>query len=270
MGFGPEIFPRLLIERDPPERLELCSEVFETSDLEFRPGSLVPGTRWIPAGATGDVGESLSMSFDGAALQNNIALIRIPRGVLEGHLLTDAAWQDSEAKRRDLKERVDEVCRPLSSTPSALQHRGMFKPVRGTVSPCTTRHPEDRRLAGLHIDRLDQEPIATIGRPMSRFCINLGPRRRWFVFLPIALSRVVTASRLSERDVLSSVHFRRYVKERPDHVVCRIRLEPGEAYIAPTHLLLHDGQSDSEQGERMYMVAGPFDQTGQARSLSVV
>jgi len=49
--------------------------------------------------------------------------------------------------------------------------------VKGTASAHTTRNPEDRRLAGLHIDQLEHGPIAEFKRPMSRLSFNLGLAR---------------------------------------------------------------------------------------------
>jgi hypothetical protein len=264
------IFPKLLVETVPPERLEFCREVTTSSDPEFRPGSLVPGGHWTPATTEGS-GEIPWMRFgDGGTLRHNMALIRMPPTLLEGHLLTQVEWRDSEARRRDLKARVDEVCRLLSSTPTVMRHRGTFKGVRGNTSSCTTRHPSDRRLVGLHVDQIDGEPIARVERTMSRLCVNLGPARRWFVFMSVPLESVVAARRLSERDVLTSEHFRHFLQGRPSHIAWRIRVEPGDAYIAPTQILLHDGQSDSRDGERLYTVVGHFDQTARARDLSVI
>jgi hypothetical protein len=266
-----DILPKLLVERAPPERLEFCRELATSSDPEFRPGSLVPGTHWTPATATEQSGETPWMRFsDGGTLRHNLALIRMPPALLEGHLLTEIGWHHSEARRHDLKVRVDEVCRLLSSEPYALDHKGTFKGVKGKTSPCTTRHPSDQRLVGLHVDQIDHEPIATIERAMSRFCVNLGPARRWFVFLPVALESVVEGCQLTERDRLRSEHFHRSLQRRTLPIAYRIRIDPGDAYIAPTQILLHDGQSDSQQGERLYTVVGPFDQTAQARNLSVL
>jgi hypothetical protein len=265
------LFPKLLVRGVPPERLEYCSEVMPSSDPEFCPGSLVPGSCWLPAAAAKELDDMPWIPFsEDVSLFHNVALIRMPPDALDGHLVNQAEWRDSEAKRVDLRERLEELCRPLSSVPAALQHRGTFMGVRGTTSLCTTRHPVGRRLVGLHIDRIDSEPIATIEGARNRLCVNLGPGRRWFVFMPLPLAHVVAACRLSDRDVLTSEHLRCYLKDRRSHVVWRIRLEPGDAYIAPTQILLHDGQSDSQDGERLYTVVGPFDQIARARELSIL
>jgi hypothetical protein len=266
-----DICPKLLVKRVPPERLEFCSQTAESSDPEFCPGSVVPGARWTPATAVDGANETSWMSFgEGVPLLHNVALIRMPPGLLDGHLLTNVEWRDSEARRSDLKARVDEVCRVLTSTPAAMRHRGTFHGVPGKTSACTTRHPSSRRLVGLHIDMIDSEPIAVADRAMNRLCVNLGPGRRWFVFMPVALQSVVAACRLREADVLTSEHFRHFLHGRTAPLVYRISVEPGDAYIAPTQILLHDGQSDSQDGQHLYTVVGPFDQTAQVRDMSVI
>jgi hypothetical protein len=269
MALAVEILPRLLAEHRAPERLEVCFEVCETDDPEFRPGSLVPAGAWMPAQEAGELAEPPWASFGDATLAHNVALIRFPRAVLQGHLLSDARWEDSEARRADLRACIDELCRSLSSAPESLQHRGTFRGVPGSASPHTTRHPADRRLVGLHVDGLVEE-LESMEQPLSRLSVNLGPAARYFVFLPAPISEVLESAGRSPRDKLYSADFHRWLRGRPSVVACRIRLEPAEAYIAPTHLLLHDGQSLAAQGERLYTVAGPFDQTEPARLLSVV
>jgi hypothetical protein len=271
MAAAGTLLPKLLVSRVPPSCLELCSQLTATDDPEFRPGSLVPAAQWTPAGAANDLDETPWLAFGKAGtLRHNVALLRLPSEPWKGHLLTNSHWHQSGEFCRELRARVDDVCRALSSAPDDLLHKGTFKGVRGETTTCTTRHPSDGRLVGLHVDNLQREPIATIDRTISRFCLNLGPNRRWFAFLPLDVASVVSACRLSEHDILTSRHFQQALRGRLHPPICRIPVEPGDAYIAPTQILLHDGHSDSQDGEYMYTVVGLFDQTSEAASLSAV
>jgi hypothetical protein len=270
---GERIFPRLLVSRVPVERLEICAslEVAGEDDPEFRPGSLVPVGDWTHVSGEGRSGEQPWVGFDdGATLDHNVALLRLPPEMSEGHLLREAEWSETPEQRRDLQSRVDQVCRLLTSTPRELRHNGTFRGVRGERTGCTTRHPDDRRLVGLHVDTVENAPVATLQHTLSRFCLNLGPNRRWFVFLPLDVSTVVNTCELAENDVPRSRHFRDTAMQRAPHAAWRIALEPGEGYIAPTQIMLHDGASASRDGEYLYTVLGHFDRTAQARSLSIL
>lgn len=266
------IFPRLLVSRLPPERLETCAtlEVTGEDDPEFRPGSLVPVGEWTPvSGESEHIGGRPWVGFDdGATLDHNVALLRLPPETSEGHLLHEAEWRPE--RYRDLRDRVDQVCRLLTSTPDELQHKGAFLGVRGERTTCTTRHPDDQRLVGLHLDTVENTPVATLERTLSRFCLNLGPNRRWFVFLPLDVRTVVDTCELAESDVPRSRHFRDAALQGAPQAACRIPLEPGDGYIAPTQIMLHDGASASLEGEYLYTVLGRFDRTAEACSLSVL
>jgi hypothetical protein len=251
----------------------VCSEVEVTSDHdeEFHPGSLIPGGTWVKTAEEPRADKRPWLAFsDGASLRHNVVLLKLPAEASAGHLLSESQATYSDARLPDLRARLDEVCRMLTSEPDALDHKGTFRGFRSERTMCTTRHPGDRRLVGLHLDTLQSEPVATLHRATSRLCLNLGPNPRWFVFLPLDVDAVIDACGLGETDVLYSRHFRQTVVQRAHPPVSRVRLDPGEAYIAPTQLMLHDGQSDSRDGEYLYTVLGFFDQTGEAQRLSAV
>jgi hypothetical protein len=265
----PDIKPRLLVTSNPPEQLELCSKVVATTDPEFWPGSLVPGEDWVPAPNYEDNGETPWVDFEHpSGLSHNVVLLTVPPGLLGGHLVAEGSEAPPIRSSEDLEARVDGFCRSLSSVPDELSHRGIFQGFRGASSVCTTRHPVDRRLVGLHVDALEKHPVTFVDRAASRFCVNLGPTRRWFVFAPLSLTTVVAECGLSEQDVLVSKHFQHALLGSGATPVCRLALRPGDAYIAPTQLLLHDGQSETVAGGRMYSVVGRFDKTEAARRFS--
>jgi len=73
---------------------------------------------------------------------------------------------------------------------------------------------------------------------------------------------------LADHDVPVGKHFQQALLRSGTRVVCRIALRRGDAYIAPTQLLLHDGQSETAAGGRMYSVVGRFDRTESAQEIS--
>jgi hypothetical protein len=117
---------------------------------------------------------------------------------------------------------------------------------------------------GLHLDNWYRAELDARENAPNRISINLGTTARYFLYinLPLAAIGALTFqqcpsdSRIHDtqhglRAVFMS-HFRAYP-------VVRIRLDPGEGYIAPTENLIHDGTTPGEHGSDIqYRVRGRF------------
>jgi hypothetical protein len=84
--------------------------------------------------------------------------------------------------------------------------------------------------------------VTFVDRAASRFGVNLGPTRCWFVFTPLSLTTVVVECGLSEQDG------------------CRSKTVVGARRSCE--------QSETVAGGRMYSVVGRFDKADAARPLS--
>lgn len=96
---------------------------------------------------------------------------------------------------------------------------------------------------GLHVDNWDRLPPARRTEARNRLCVNLGSERRYLLFLPVSLRRMLetlgpAASQLPHIDLIQQF-FDRY----PELPVCRLPILPGEAYVAPTDNIVHDGST---------------------------
>jgi hypothetical protein len=92
---------------------------------------------------------------------------------------------------------------------------------------------------GLHVDSWDGTSVPQSGAARSRICVNLGEEPRRFQFLPIIFaSQDPQAYGLGEgaRDALAE----RILATRGGPVL-ELSLAPGEAYLAPTDNIIHDG-----------------------------
>jgi len=107
----------------------------------------------------------------------------------------------------------------------------------------------------LHFDSWDRLGPLDRGRATNRLCVNIGRGSRQFLFVPKPAAEAVRELALRRIDVLSDEQAlrdstgrldlaRRYLEVFPDTPVLRLRVLPGEAYIAPTENLIHDGSSD--------------------------
>jgi hypothetical protein len=104
------------------------------------------------------------------------------------------------------------------------------------------------RYIGLHVDIWDRCKIDSLHLATNRICVNVGQDDRYFLFLPISLMAIASVlSRVIGPDwKVPRRHTdiaRQFMEQFPDTPVIRCRLAPGEAYIAPTENLVHDGSS---------------------------
>ncbi|WP_125778119.1 hypothetical protein [Antribacter gilvus] len=102
---------------------------------------------------------------------------------------------------------------------------------------------------GIHVDNFDRLPILHRTLARRRLGINLGPGPRWLI---AATTNVLDACQaLGIEDPGHYPHtddLRAYIAEGASLRLLRIRLDPGDAYIAPTELLPHDGSTVGASG----------------------
>lgn len=123
-------------------------------------------------------------------------------------------------------------------------------PSRQTIS----LDPDTRALVGLHVDSWYRHEFG-IDRRMfapNRVCINLGSDDRFFLFLNIPIGQMHEIVRDTNADsahgydpssVGPSCVARAFMRLFPAYPVVRVRIRPGEAYVAPTENIAHDGSS---------------------------
>jgi hypothetical protein len=111
----------------------------------------------------------------------------------------------------------------------------------GRNPPCmatVTRDPRSDLLVGLHVDTFEayNEDGTSAG---NRVSINIGQSPRYFLFVPYDFREIARRGDLSQA---GSVVLR-FFESRPAAAVVRVRIDPGEAYIAPTESIIHDASS---------------------------
>ena len=101
---------------------------------------------------------------------------------------------------------------------------------------------------GMHLDSHDLHPLRRRHKSRNRICINLGREERFFLFINLPLMNMFHALGLSDKEDIFR-HYRglnlgyEFMKRYPSYPVMKLRVEPGEAYIAPTDNIIHDGSS---------------------------
>ncbi|MFD7320557.1 hypothetical protein ACFV9D_05615 [Streptomyces sp. NPDC059875] len=142
-------------------------------------------------------------------------------------------------------DHLDELAKPMGDPDAQYIGQAHAKPDMLT----TTDNYRDGRLIGLHLDNWDkliyeQKPF---GR--RRLALNFGPGTRYIILGAIdaqAICRAVHPEDYAHRYPHTNDYRTHVAAGRPTHCV-RIRLDPGEGYIAPTEFLLHDGSTEGQE-----------------------
>ncbi|GHF58960.1 hypothetical protein GCM10018790_41150 [Kitasatospora xanthocidica] len=111
----------------------------------------------------------------------------------------------------------------------------------------TTPDYQNGRLIGLHLDNWDKLNYTDKHTGRRRLCINLGPGSRYIL---LGDTDAQTICRAVREDYASCYphtdDLRSYAALGLPLRCLRIRLDPGEGYIAPTEFLPHDGSTEDQ------------------------
>jgi hypothetical protein len=238
------------------DRLELSNgsrpvTAEEIDRFGYEAGARVPREPWRPPSAA----ENAALATSGRPTDWSRALCVVSLGEPEvtlPELLREADGRPSRRAMRLLR-RVCELGEPLSSSG-------------------VTRNPADlrtltidggsRRRIGLHVDNWDDLGLVDKHRATNRLSVNVGAGHRYFLYLPMGLGDMaeLLVRELGPAGVPAgrySVIGRRFMALFPHLPVVRCRLAPGEAYVAPTENLVHDGSSEGQTAsDEHYTVRG--------------
>jgi hypothetical protein len=71
--------------------------------------------------------------------------------------------------------------------------------------------------------------------------VNVGNQARYFLFVPLPFQELYRRSGAKDQPCANFVA--RFLEANPDQCVLRLRVDPGEAYIAPTESMVHDAST---------------------------
>lgn len=104
----------------------------------------------------------------------------------------------------------------------------------------TAYSPQLKRYMGLHVDYLYQQSIFNRENSANRISINLGLEERHLAYVNLTMNNLITIlnppSNCSNDEIVA-----RFFEKFPDYPVVKVKILPGEAYIAPTQNIIHDG-----------------------------
>lgn len=189
-------------------------------ETAYEPGAVVPSGQWRPMTDT------------------DVKTVTAPRRPLDSTLV--------EIVRPPYRDGLplEDLTRSLGDPDAVYLGQALAKPDVVT----TTDNYAVGRLLGLHIDNWDKLSYADKHTGRRRICLNLGPGARYVILGVIDAQTVCRAVHPADHThrYPHTDDFRAYVASgRPIRII-RIRLAPGEGYVAPTEYLLHDGSTEGQ------------------------
>ena len=250
--------------------------------VAYRDGAICPRAEWRPAadrelpsllaseaGATGDAAPAVTIEV--APVPESFLLAFRNSGLAAGWTEQEyAAFVRGPAYQAALETALP-VLAPFVESAEGLQLLGTC--VQGGNLWSTTTHADPGQpnlLSGLHVDNWDRLPLGERGRGRRQMCINLGADDRFFVFVRADVDTVVTALGRSFDRAESYLGIGRELFARaPGASIARVRVRPGEMYVAPTDNLIHDGSTlGSTSPDITLNLRGHFDVARWSRALA--
>ncbi len=103
--------------------------------------------------------------------------------------------------------------------------------------------------AGLHVDDWDEADERA--RSRNRLHLNLGHEPRHLLYIPVPVDQLVEdhhpAGAMGPGAVRGTRVANAFMRQNPHAPVVRVRIDPGEAYIAATDYIVHDGDSTGKR-----------------------
>ncbi|MCA3042216.1 MAG: hypothetical protein ING69_12845 [Rhodocyclaceae bacterium] len=223
----------------------------EASSNFYEDGAYVPANAWAPISEK----EAAMYLSDASRFDplTNVGIAEIDRHLVR-RILPDLLSQDNldpfwsydipTAKRQEL---TSFICGKFSALEAPFIHGISAKPpgLRSTSS-----NPEKGQFVGMHIDSWDGSTLTERLASRVRVNVNLGPDPRYFLYVPITIAGICKQLQVGgnndeglarpERGV-----FRRNNSQR----VVRLMVLPGEAYVASTDCVIHDGSTSGAKSK---------------------
>ncbi|BDC48877.1 hypothetical protein F183_A11930 [Bryobacterales bacterium F-183] len=116
---------------------------------------------------------------------------------------------------------------------------------------------------GLHLDSNDRKSVYERDQCRNRLSINLGLGSRYLLFQNLTVGEIIDLlGKKGMRDIhpqICSGIARLFRATAPEVPVLRLRIDPGEAYVAPTENIIHDASTiGSTQNDFSLSLLGNF------------
>lgn len=218
----------------------------------YQNGSFIPLMPWKPLegrDADGLIAKNVS------DLSSTIGLIVLPEELIENVFstgLSDVYTEEDFAiklQKPSVLSAIENIsCHLLKYTTTSKSDLTGGIGINAPRLLTTTRNGNGK-FVGLHVDSWDKHSLIERGKSTNRIVVNLGREDRFFLFIRDTMMTVYNVVAKFSPDTppanyTNSINtISQYFMKNPAIPVVRMRLKPGEAYIAPTENLIHDGCS---------------------------
>jgi len=242
------------------ERLQLSQGTIlasHTGQANYRPTTLLPRLPWAPAheGAKELLALHTPEHFQWS---KSIAIVRMPDDLVRPLTALDLqrAPFDPPAGSIPLASEHQHLLQALYEY---VTHTYCFSPEKLILGPVvaglpneltTTFHRTSGMYTGLHIDSWEHASLPARAFSPNRISINVGTGTRYFLCLNMTAQRLAHILYPDGNLPLATNELARisslgpeFMKKYPEYPVVAIAVQPGEAYIAPTENIFHDGST---------------------------
>jgi hypothetical protein len=252
-------------ERDRPGRIEISSGTVAASPLDgdYEEGAVVPTLDWrdptrrestVLLEPDGDCRAQASIAIV-APTPESIAPFREFRQVIWSATLDDVL---SYVAQRRFAEAIKTCAQSLEAQfgvggcDDSGEVLGGIRVNAVNLRTVTVDATTGKRI-GMHVDSDSHLPLTQRYLAPHRICVNLGSEPRYLLFVNLSIGQLI-ASALQSMDGDRSFEMldrtgsgtnvgRTFMRSLPEYPVVRLRVYPGEAYIAPTENMIHDDSS---------------------------
>jgi hypothetical protein len=252
---------RQLVERGSPQRIALINKSAisttprvllscgscapdDNRQLHYEQGACVPVREWRTP--TEQEAQLLFASPSAQAAPNRIAIIKIPDaliGILRS--LTSQEINSCCGAREignPMQDLIVSYLRNVVTFDDHLMFHGLFATPSGRLT--TTINPASGRHIGLHFDSWDSQFDFERAAAANRVTINVGTIQRSLLFVNLSLEemmRLLEIESVPTTGQNGTALGRLFLRSFRSFPVARLLVQPGEAYIASTDFILHDG-----------------------------
>jgi hypothetical protein len=227
--------------------------VTPSSGVRFHPEALVPRTPFRQATVTEHVALTSGTTLSGPEV---VVFTPPPAAVaMLTDICDDCGYYAADASAilpvtthfafQPALDTLFEQLAPFRIDARPLDAYTLYRAEPGAQAVTRTDRDDPARAAhvGLHVDSWEGASLRSRDALRNRICVNLSRARRAFLFVDLTLSEMMRALGLpdSQDHAVTLFTGHAFLRRYPDYPVVRVALEPGEAYLAPTGQIVHDG-----------------------------
>jgi hypothetical protein len=224
----------------------------DADKAEYVPGAFLPKTPWRKPT---DWENNRLWQDLGITNVDFVGIASIPRELLTALRKLVSDTENTDALRQLDPRRIREFIGPLIdyvrdrfAYKSEPFNHGIHvhRPGRETV----TLNTASGKYLGLHLDSWEKYSVEARARSLNRICVNIGAEPRHFLFVNLPLmnvARLLAEESQENPDRESESVGPAFMSRFPGYPIVKVRVAPGEAYIAPTDNLIHDASTVGSQ-----------------------